>query len=643
MPNRLLVGASLLALTLAAALHVSPAAAQQEQAAAAIAAPVATADGRIMRVVEKSELVVHADKTMDVTNMKSYTILSEAAIDSAATQVSGYIENMHLLDVAEAYTLKANGKRIDVDLATIVRRDGASGLAGTYLRDYKQLVLNFPDVEVGDTLVVTRRQKVLASVFPGHIYDYDFYDRTGNMTEATVVVRAPKDMFLQVAASGEGMSQEEKTEGNERVITMRYQAPALRVAEETGAVAPGDREPRMIVSTFRNYEEMGAAYALGAAGKSRVTPAIQALADSITKDIPDRRGQAEAISHWVKKNIRYVNVTLGVGRVVPNEASEVLRNRYGDCKDHTTLMLALLAAKDIVAEPVLINSATAYTLAEPATPAVIDHVIVFLPEFGLYDDPTASTASFGVLPVSSYDKPVVHAGATGAHLERIPAIKASDHVFINRAKVKVAADGSMTGEMQNIGTGFYASTARSLTSRIQSIGLEAALERYSAQTLKTPSKGRFAVSSATNFTQPFTISATFRYLDGLKLPVDAERALPAGLPVIERPGDWMFGSRLPGRRFDFVCYAGRQIDEIEITFAEGLPLPAPMKAFADKNDLISFSVSSTLIDRTLRVTREFESNVKGQVCSAADEAAIGTFLKAVTEKLDEKMVFGAKS
>jgi hypothetical protein len=58
---------------------------------------------------------------------------------------------------------------------------------------------------------------------------------------------------------------------------------------------------------------------------------------------------------------------------------------------------------------------------------------------------------------------------------------------------------------------------------------------------------------------------------------------------------------------------------------------------------MSFSISSTLVDRTLRVTREFESRVKGQMCSASDETAIGTFLKAVTEKFDEKMVFGAKS
>jgi hypothetical protein len=642
MNTRLFVGASLLALALAAPLHVLPAAAQQEQGAAAIAAPAAAADGRIMRVVENSEIVVHADKTMDATVTKSYTILSEAAIDNAATQVSGYIENMYLVEIAEAYTLKASGQRVDVDLATIVKRDGASGLAGTYLRDYKQLVLNFPDVEVGDTLVVTKRLKIMASVFPGHLFDYDFYDRTGSITEATVVLRSPKDMFLVVSASGEGMAQEEKTVADERVVTMRYRAPALR-AEETGAVAVADREPRMIFSTFRDYKEMGAAYALGAAGKSHVTPAIQALADSITKDIADRRGQAEAISHWVKKNIRYVNVTLGVGRVVPNEAGIVLKNRYGDCKDHTTLMLALLAAKDIVAEPVLVNSASAYTLPEPVTAAAIDHVIMFLPEFGLYDDPTDSTASFGVLPVKLYDKPVVHAGAAGAHVERIPAIKASDHVFINRVKLNVAADGSMAGEMQNIGTGFFASSARSVTSRIQSIGLEAAVERHSAQALKTPSKGRFALASATNFTQPFTINATFRYLDGLKLPLDAERPLPTGIPVLDKPGDWMFGTRLPGRRFDFVCYGGRQVDEIEITFAAGMPLPAPMKDFADKNDLISFSVSSTVVDRTLKVTRTFESNVKGQVCSAADEAAIGTFLKAVTEKLDEKMVFSAKS
>ena len=35
-----------------------------------------------------------------------------------------------------------------------------------------------------------------------------------------------------------------------------------------------------------------------------------------------------------------------------------------------------------------------------------DHVIVWLPEFATYDDPTAHAAPFGVLPYAEYGKPV---------------------------------------------------------------------------------------------------------------------------------------------------------------------------------------------------------------------------------------------
>src|SRR5580704_7291694 len=115
----------------------------------------------------------------------------------------------------------------------------------------------------------------------------------------------------------------------------------------------------------------------------------------------------------MKKNIRYVAVYLALGLVVPNDATTVLQNRYGDCKDKVTLMSALLAAKGIASETALINFGASYTLPEPPTMLSLNHAIVYLPEFDLYDDPTARYAAFGVLAAETYDKPVLVVGASG--------------------------------------------------------------------------------------------------------------------------------------------------------------------------------------------------------------------------------------
>jgi transglutaminase-like putative cysteine protease len=89
-----------------------------------------------------------------------------------------------------------------------------------------------------------------------------------------------------------------------------------------------------------------------------------------------RRSPERRKSTWMKKNIRYVAVYLALGRVVPNDAASVLSNKFGDCKDKATLMSALLAAKGIASEAVLINFGGTYTLPEPPTMVALNHVIL---------------------------------------------------------------------------------------------------------------------------------------------------------------------------------------------------------------------------------------------------------------------------
>lgn len=75
-----------------------------------------------------------------------------------------------------------------------------------------------------------------------------------------------------------------------------------------------------------------------------IAPEIQTLADSITRDLADPMAKVRAIYKWVQNNIKYIAIEDGEHGWVPREAALVLQRRYGDCKDKSSLLTALLTA-----------------------------------------------------------------------------------------------------------------------------------------------------------------------------------------------------------------------------------------------------------------------------------------------------------
>jgi hypothetical protein len=286
---------------------------------------------------------------------------------------------------------------------------------------------------------VTNRQVTAWGKMRGEFQRALVFPRSAAYAAVKVTVEAPASIGLRVKATGSGAAETvDENAGLERhtiAITPESYAP-----EEAGAVSVLDREPMVLMSTFKSYEEFGASYGRDAVPKAAVTPDIAVLADKITDGIADRKARAIAIDAWMKTNIRYVGVYLSFGRIVPNDAATVLTNRFGDCKDKATLMMALLAAKGIAAEQVLVNLGDAYTVTELPTSIAFDHVILYLPEFGLYDDPTADLAAFAVLSFETYDKPVVRVSANGATFARTPTMKPGDHTSRRTTIVNVAAE-----------------------------------------------------------------------------------------------------------------------------------------------------------------------------------------------------------
>ena len=112
------------------------------------------------------------------------------------------------------------------------------------------------------------------------------------------------------------------------------------------------------VTDFASWADLGALMA-PLYDKAAVIPAQGALRlelERIQNLSPDPKVRTEAALALVQDRVRYVALAMGAGGYVPADAETTWSRRYGDCKGKTALLLALLHAMGIDAEPVAVST-----------------------------------------------------------------------------------------------------------------------------------------------------------------------------------------------------------------------------------------------------------------------------------------------
>ncbi|MDR2166088.1 MAG: DUF3857 domain-containing protein [Zoogloeaceae bacterium] len=392
---------------------------------------------------------VDAEGRLMMTFAGRAKILEKRVLSGMRTAGLSYSHSIQEAEILEAYTLKADGRRIDVpdknfQTSTQGGRDGGHPL----FSDRESRSVIFPELEVGDTVVFSYRIRDKEAIFSGKASFSHAYSPFTAHEESVFTVRAPADFPLTIAAS----QLEElpaKMENGWIVRRWRYQnprPPAWDRARDDGIWRYGET-PSIYVSNFSSYEAIAAAYGERALPKAVPDARIRKLAAEIVQGAQSRREEAQKLYEWVSTNITYAGNYIGVGSVVPRDLDVVLDNRMGDCKDHTTLLQALLAAREIASEQVLVNAGDTYDLPEVPSVWAVNHVMNYLPEWQLYVDATAKEMPFGYLPKGAYGKPVIHVGVPDGvrTLTSNPdVVTAAQEIDTN---MEIAADGSASGKV----------------------------------------------------------------------------------------------------------------------------------------------------------------------------------------------------
>ena len=109
---------------------------------------------------------------------------------------------------------------------------------------------------------------------------------------------------------------------------------------------------------------------------ARSTAEVKALANTFRTAHPTRDEQITAAIRFVQDDIRYLGIEMGRNSHQPHQPWETLEARWGDCKDKTLLLVALLRELGLEAHPALVNTRLEHRLdSKIASPFLFDHVI----------------------------------------------------------------------------------------------------------------------------------------------------------------------------------------------------------------------------------------------------------------------------
>lgn len=571
-----------------------------------------SAQAQIARQRISVDIAMAADRSVTWTQHREGTVLSPAALQPL-TQARLPVSGNQTLEILEAATRKADGRVIPVEPSEIATQDGAVGPQMSFV-DLKVKQVSFRDVAVGDTVVLTVRYTEKEHYIPGQFSWRSVIVPDGIEEAIDVRLEAPADVPIRHSEHNGIAYAEERGEGGSIVRRWTGTTNPPPTAEKNIA----DLEftlPRFDFSTFASYEAIGQAYAQAAESKAQVTPTLRALADTITGGRQDPRDQADAIFEWITRNVRYVAVYFGAGRYVPNDVDTILARRFGDCKDKATLMTALLAAKGISAEQVLINAGPSFTLPDSPVLQAFNHAIVYIPSLDVYVDPTTPTSTFRHPPSVLMDKPVVRASASGGVLARTPVDSAQENVATVSTRTVIAGDGRITSDSTVEATGGYAQSLRWAAAIAEARGPQAELDELT-RGRGMPGKATFEAPSSFDHREPYRIRTTWESERPAQLVERGWRVLPGLSPIV--PGaSAVISITDPSRRVHpILCRPGRVVQDHTVELPETVvlksALPEPVSL-----EVPGFSMKwaySRESERLLKMRIEVASTVSSYKC-----------------------------
>ncbi len=351
-----------------------------------------------------------------------------------------------------------SAQRVDIRLARVYRDGEALEATQTFEQqlgepwyriyyDTRAFVIVFPDLEPGDVVELRWRVDDVAhrNIFADYYGDLAFLAGTTPIVHEEYILMTPASRrFFFNEPTLANLQHTRSEEGGTRIDRF--------VAENVAAIhsepnMPGWTEiaPYLHVSTYETWEDVGHWYWGLIQDQLYADENLKRIVADLVRGKDDVRERVVAIHDWVVANTRYVGLEFGIHGYKPYRVPQIVSRGFGDCKDKASLLYTMFREAGIDAHVVLLRTRRNGNIRDlPASLAIFDHAIAYVPELDLYIDGTAEHSGVTELPQGDQGVTVLHVWPEGSELRRTPVLPAEKNRHERRLEVRLARDGSAT-------------------------------------------------------------------------------------------------------------------------------------------------------------------------------------------------------
>lgn len=184
---------------------------------------------------------------------------------------------------------------------------------------------------------------------------------------------------------------------------------------------------------------------------------LREFTEKLTKNLDTEEEKTKAVFQWVQKNIKYIALLEGLGGFIPEDCTDVFRNRYGDCKGMANLSHEMLKSLGIPSSITWVGTRNIpYSYTENPTLATDNHMILTYFRNGKPQilDPTNDFGSFNRAPYYLQGKQAL-IGLTDSTFEvyDIPVVPASENMSAVQMELSLL-DNALIGNVRVLLTGY---------------------------------------------------------------------------------------------------------------------------------------------------------------------------------------------
>ncbi len=459
---------------------------------------VLLADEQI-RVNRQNTQVSQLHYVIKILNERGREDFSESHID--------YDSTYEKVELEYARTIRPDGTTVEVGSRHI--RDVSRYMNFPLYSNARVYIISFPEVAIG--AVIEYKLKVYRNeLINKKDFVISYPVQSGDpIIAAKFTLDLPKDKTVHMKILNERYNdfsaklKPESKEQNGRLIYSWVFKNIPQILPEPNMPPAVEINPTIILSTFSSWKEIYDWWWGLAKDKIAADAAIKEKVKRLTAQAVSDEEKIRAIYNFCAKEIRYVAVEYGQAGYEPHQATDIFKNKYGDCKDQAVLLVTMLKEEGFSAWLVLISTRDYYNLSADFPSMLFNHCIAAVSLNGktVFLDPTAETCSFADLPGGDQKRKVLIFKEGQYVIADTPLYPAAHNLLTQALRIKINPDESIDADRDLFTHGAYDQAQRywllytppqlieeRLKERIQEISIGAKLKSYKIENLDNLNK-----------------------------------------------------------------------------------------------------------------------------------------------------------